>query len=185
MPRGIRIHPSRLRRLKALKRLRLRRRHIRTALMATTPTAALLGFGGMAIPKVAVPVAVAATALPEVARAAELPDKAEELPDAPPLAHDENLVEASYYGDQFAGRPTASGEIFDPSLLTAAHKTLPLGTLVQVTEAASGKSVIVRINDRGPFHGDRAIDLSEAAAEQIGMLASGTGKVALKVLNSA
>jgi rare lipoprotein A len=150
--------------------------------MATTPTAALLGFGGMAIPKVAVPVAVAATALPAAAEAAET---AAEPKDVPPLAHDAQVVEASYYGDAFAGRPTASGEIFDPELLTAAHKTLPLGTIVQVTEALSGKSVTVRINDRGPFHGDRAIDLSEAAARQIGMLASGTGKVALRVLANA
>ena len=150
--------------------------------MATTPTAALLGFGGMAVPEVAVPVAVAATALPTAAEAAET---VAEPVDVPPLAHDTEVVEASYYGDEFAGRPTASGEIFDPELLTAAHKTLPLGTIVQVTEALSGKSVTVRINDRGPFHGDRAIDLSEAAARRIGMLASGTGKVALRVLANA
>src|SRR5918998_1989120 len=86
--------------LRALKRLRVSRRHIRHALMATTPTAALLGFGGMAIPKVAVPVAVAATALPEVARAAEAVAEPEDLP---PLAHDTDTVEASYYGDDFAG----------------------------------------------------------------------------------
>jgi rare lipoprotein A len=152
--------------------------------MATTPTAALLGFGGMAIPKMAVPVTVAATALPTAAEAADIETEAESQ-DLPPLAHDAKVVEASYYGDDFAGRPTASGEIFDPELLTAAHKTLPLGTIVQVTEALSGKSVTVRINDRGPFHGDRAIDLSEAAARRIGMLASGTGKVALRVLANA
>ncbi len=164
-----------------MKRLRLRRRHLRNALLATTPTAALLGFGGMAIPKVAVPVAIAAAAFPDEARAAaEQPP-----PDLPPLAHDTDTVEASYYGDDFAGRPTASGEVFDPSLLTAAHKTLPLGSLVQVTEAASGKSVVVRINDRGPYHGDRAIDLSEAAAERIGMVASGTAKVAIRILGQA
>jgi rare lipoprotein A len=152
--------------------------------MATTPTAALLGFGGMAIPKVAVPVAVAATAVPATAQAVERIVKPKaELPDEPPLAHDAETVEASYYGGDFAGRPTASGEIFDPSLLTAAHKTLPLGTLVKVTEALSGKSVIVRINDRGPFHGDRAIDLSEAAAKQLGIVAAGTGKVAIALMS--
>ncbi len=151
--------------------------------MATTPTAALLGFGGMAIPKVAVPVAVAATAVPAAAQAMEISaEPVSEAADLPPLAHDSDTVEASYYGEEFAGRPTASGEIFDPSLLTAAHKTLPLGTLVTVTEASSGKSVIVRINDRGPFHGDRAIDLSEAAAERIGLLAAGTGKVTLRLV---
>jgi rare lipoprotein A len=152
--------------------------------MATTPTAALLGFGGMAIPKVAVPVAVAATAVPATAQAVKrIVEPKAELADEPPLAHDAETVEASYYGDDFAGRPTASGEIFDPSLLTAAHKTLPLGTLVKVTEALSGKSVIVRINDRGPFHGDRAIDLSEAAAKQLGIVAAGTGKVAIALMS--
>ena len=154
--------------------------------MATTPTAALLGFGGMAIPKVAVPVAVAATAVPATAQAIELViEPKAEVPDEPPLAHDVETVEASYYGDGFAGRPTASGEIFDPSLLTAAHKTFPLGTLVKVTEALSGKSVVVRINDRGPYHGDRAIDLSQAAAEQLGIVTTGTGKVALTLLSQA
>lgn len=154
--------------------------------MATTPTAALLGFGGMAIPKVAVPVAVAATAVPATAQAIELVAKPKaQVPDEPPLAHDVETVEASYYGHGFAGRPTASGEIFDPSLLTAAHKTFPLGTLVKVTEALSGKSVVVRINDRGPYHGDRAIDLSQAAAEQLGIVTTGTGKVALTLLSQA
>jgi rare lipoprotein A len=165
-----------------LKRLRVKRRHVRRALMATTPAAALLGFGGMAIPKVAIPVAVAATALPTVAEAAEV---AVEAGDVPPLAHDAETVEASYYGDEFAGRPTASGEIFDPSLMTAAHRTLPLGTLVEVTEASSGRSVVVRINDRGPFHGDRAIDLSQGAAERVGLIEQGTGRVSLRIIAAA
>ena len=150
--------------------------------MATTPTAALLGFGGMAIPKAAVPIAVAATlpATEALAATAEPDVRAN-----PPVVQDGDVVEASYYGDDFAGRPTASGEIFDPKLLTAAHKTFALGSIVQVTDAASGRSVTVRINDRGPFHGDRAIDLSEAAAEQIGMLESGTGKVVLRLVAEA
>ena len=150
--------------------------------MATTPTAALLGFGTMTIPKVAAPIAIAAVLPAGEALAAELPSNTAA---EPPLADDAELVEASYYGEDFAGRPTASGEIFDPELMTAAHKTLPLGSLVKVTEAVSGRSVTVRINDRGPFHGDRAIDLSEAAARQIGLIASGTGKVALRVLANA
>lgn len=91
-------------------------------------------------------------------------------------------VEASYYGQEFAGRPTASGERFDPEQLTAAHRTLPFGTQVKVTNAGSGKSVVVEINDRGPFHGNREIDLSKAAARQIGMLGTGTAKVMLDVL---
>jgi rare lipoprotein A len=66
--------------------------------------------------------------------------------------------------------------------MTAAHRTLPFGSLVEVVDAASGKIVVVRINDRGPFHGDREIDLSEGAAREIGMTDSGTSKVSLKVV---
>jgi len=89
---------------------------------------------------------------------------------------------ASYYSTGFAGRPTASGEIFDPSQLTAAHKTLPLGTRVRVTNPATGPSVVVRINDRGPYVGDRAIDLSEQAARDIGIYQPGTGLVRMDIL---
>jgi rare lipoprotein A len=103
------------------------------------------------------------------------------LPDRPPEAP-LKAVEASYYGKGFAGKPTASGAIFNPERLTAAHRTLPFGTLVKVTNAVTGKSVEVEINDRGPFHGNREIDLSVAAARQIGMLASGTAKVMLDVI---
>lgn len=91
-------------------------------------------------------------------------------------------VEASYYGDDFAGRATANGERFDPSDLTAAHRTLPFGSLVKVTNAVTGKSTVVKINDRGPFHGNREIDLSKAAADEVGMLKAGTAKVHLEVL---
>jgi len=93
--------------------------------------------------------------------------------------------EASFYGggtDGFDGRKTASGEIFDSSKLTAAHRTLPFGTEVRVTNTVTGKSVIVKVNDRGPFAKDRVIDLSKAAAEQIGMVASGHAKVKGEVL---
>ena len=86
---------------------------------------------------------------------------------------------ASFYGKRFTGRPTASGERFDPTALTAAHRTLPFGSKVRVTNQRTGKSVVVRINDRGPFHGNRIIDVSRAAAEQLGMVASGQVKVAL------
>src|SRR5437763_16987874 len=71
---------------------------------------------------------------------------------------------ASWYGQEFAGRTTANGEIFDPLLLTAAHRTLPFGTVVDVKNSKSGQMVRVRINDRGPFVGNRMIDLSYAAA---------------------
>ncbi|MCJ8190826.1 septal ring lytic transglycosylase RlpA family protein [Sphingomicrobium aestuariivivum] len=90
------------------------------------------------------------------------------------------IVGASYYGRRFAGRPTASGEIFDPGQLTAAHRTLPFGTVVKVTNTHNGKSVTVRINDRGPFHKSRDIDLSRAAAEEIGLIQRGHGKVTIE-----
>jgi len=90
--------------------------------------------------------------------------------------------EASYYGKELAGNRTASGEVFDPQKLTAAHRTLPLGSKVRVTNPQSGQSVIVRINDRGPFHGNRVIDLSTAAARSIGLIRSGTGRVSLALL---
>lgn len=92
---------------------------------------------------------------------------------------------ASYYGSELAGSRTASGQRFDPSALTAAHRTLPFGTQVQVTNAATGDSVIVTINDRGPFHGNRLIDLSEAAAREIGIARMGSGMVKVAVLASA
>lgn len=87
---------------------------------------------------------------------------------------------ASWYGPKFAGRLTANGEIFDPSELTAAHKTLPFGTLVRVTNTTNNMSVVVRINDRGPFIKQRVIDLSRFAAEQIDMIGSGTAEVIIE-----
>ena len=89
---------------------------------------------------------------------------------------------ASYYGNELAGNRTASGERFDPRALTAAHRTLPFGSKVRVTYAKTGESVIVTINDRGPFHGNRVIDLSKAAAEQIGLARAGSGRVELALL---
>jgi rare lipoprotein A len=89
---------------------------------------------------------------------------------------------ASYYGFKYQGRPTASGEIFDLNQFTAAHKTLPFGTKVKVTNLANNRSVIVRINDRGPFIKGRVIDLSQAAAHELEMIQSGTADVKLEVL---
>ena len=89
---------------------------------------------------------------------------------------------ASYYGEELAGRPTANGEPFDPQGLTAAHPTLPFGTRLRVTSIRTGKSVIVRINDRGPFAGNRVLDLSYSAARAIGMLRRGTARVRMEVL---
>lgn len=89
---------------------------------------------------------------------------------------------ASWYGAEFAGRRTANGEIYDPSQMTAAHKTLPFGTFVRVTNPSSGQSVVVRINDRGPFKPGRVIDVSRAAAEQLGMIGPGTMVVGLEIV---
>jgi rare lipoprotein A len=91
---------------------------------------------------------------------------------------------ASYYGNEFAGRRTASGEKFNPRALTAAHRTLPFGSKVRVTNPANGRSVVVRINDRGPFTRGRTIDLSRGAAEQIGLVARGHGTVQLALVES-
>ncbi len=90
---------------------------------------------------------------------------------------------ASYYGGKFIGRQTANGEIFVANKLTAAHKTLPFGTMVKVTNLSNGKSVVVRINDRGPFVKGRIIDLSEAAAKKIDMLQQGVVKVEIVCVN--
>ena len=90
--------------------------------------------------------------------------------------------QASYYGDKFQGRPTASGAIYSHDKMTAAHKTLPFGTIVRVTNIKNNRSVVVTINDRGPFVRGRDIDLSRAAAEKIGMLNDGVTKVIIEVL---
>ena len=90
--------------------------------------------------------------------------------------------EASYYADKFHGRPTASGEKYNKKAFTAAHKTLPFGTKVRVTNLNNNKSVDVIINDRGPFKAGRIIDLSRAAAEKIGLINDGVAKVTVEVL---
>ncbi|ANY19853.1 RlpA-like protein precursor [Tsuneonella dongtanensis] len=90
---------------------------------------------------------------------------------------------ASYYADKFNGRRTASGEAFSNSALTAAHRSLPFGSKVRVTNPANGKSVVVRINDRGPFHGGRVIDLSKSAASQLGIVQRGHGRVELALVD--
>lgn len=89
---------------------------------------------------------------------------------------------ASWYGPGFAGRTTANGERFNPMALTAAHRTLPIPSVVKVTNLDNGRGVTVRINDRGPFSDDRIIDLSQRAAEVLGMVESGTARVRVQVL---
>lgn len=92
---------------------------------------------------------------------------------------------ASWYGRAFNGRPTASGEIFDAAQLTAAHPSLPLPSLVKVTNQSNGREIVVRVNDRGPFTGGRIIDLSRRAAETLGMLEQGVATVTLDYLGPA
>ena len=84
---------------------------------------------------------------------------------------------ASWYGNQFHGRKTSSGERYNMNALSAAHKTLPIPSYARVTNMQNGKSVIVRVNDRGPFHGNRVIDVSRAAAQQLGFINQGTANV--------
>lgn len=90
---------------------------------------------------------------------------------------------ASYYHDKFNGRKTASGEIFSNSKMTAAHRTLPFGTIVKVTNLRTGKSVEVKVNDRGPFHSSRALDLSKAAFNEIGNHRNGTMPIEYEIVN--
>lgn len=111
---------------------------------------------------------------------AKLPETApaESLPVATSLGSGS----ASYYASRFHGRRTASGEAFDNGAMTAAHRTLPFGSLVRVTNEANGRSVVVRINDRGPFTRGRLIDVSRAAAEELGLVARGHATVSLELL---
>lgn len=102
---------------------------------------------------------------------------------APPRQQPETMEGiASWYGQEFAGRTTANGEIFDPLLLTAAHRSLPFGTIVDVVNPATNQTVRVRINDRGPYVGKRVIDLSYAAALKIGLVEPGSGNVQMTVV---
>jgi rare lipoprotein A len=103
-------------------------------------------------------------------------------PPAPPVVDGTQVGIASWYGPGFHGNRTASGEVFDQHELTAAHPSLPLGTRAVVTNLTNGRSVEVRINDRGPFVGGRAIDLSYGAARTIGMIGPGTAKVRIEAL---
>lgn len=117
-------------------------------------------------------------------------DIARDQPAPPSLKRAEDAVMfhqrglASWYGPHHAGRKTASGTRFNPRELTAAHKTLPLGSLISVTNLANGRQLIVRVTDRGPHIGSRVLDLSQAAAERLGFLALGVVPVEIAVLPS-
>ena len=151
-----------------------------TALISSTP--------GMAvIPHAPAPAAAAEAVLttppavdPVPAIVAEEPVAPVEAEAAPELDHIGDGM-ASYYGHELAGNRTASGERFDPYAMTAAHRTLPLGTKLKVTNKNNGKSVIVRVNDRGPFVKKRLIDLSLGAARKINMVSAGHAAVRLEL----
>lgn len=101
----------------------------------------------------------------------------------PAIAKSESFTQtgkASWYGSAFHGKKTANGERFNMNQLTAAHRTLPFASLVKVTNLNNGKSVVVRINDRGPFHGNRILDVSQAAAKLLGFQSQGTAKVKIE-----
>lgn len=87
---------------------------------------------------------------------------------------------ASFYAEDFHGRPTASGELFDMNALTAAHKTLPFGTMLEICNLENGRKVTVRVNDRGPFIPNREIDVSKGAAEKLDMISSGVARVSIR-----
>jgi rare lipoprotein A len=149
--------------------------------------AVVLGLGGTLAPGYAketapLPAAVAVTGpIAASADSPASPDVANDGGDQDSSWHSIGGGMASWYGNELAGHRTASGERFDPNELTAAHRTLPIGSEVRVTY--HGRSVIVRINDRGPFAGHRVIDLSRAAAEEIGLRRAGAGRVTLSMLD--
>ena len=91
---------------------------------------------------------------------------------------------ASWYGPYFYGRPTASGELFVRGTMTAAHKTLPLGTYLEVTSPDTGRTIVVRVNDRGPYIGPRVLDLSETAARELGVLEMGVSNVQVRIIDA-
>jgi len=106
------------------------------------------------------------------------------VPDAAPRVMAVKTGQASWYGPGFYGGRTANGERLQPGTLTAAHPHLPFGTRVRVTNLWNGRSAVVRINDRGPYHGGRVIDLAHGAADAIGLISSGVANVKLEVLEN-
>lgn len=91
---------------------------------------------------------------------------------------------ASYYHDSLHGRKTASGQVYNKHRLSAAHKTLPLGTKIRVTDTKTGRSIVVQVNDRGPFAKGRILDLSKEAAKELGIVDRGVARVALRVVST-
>ncbi|MDP2820253.1 MAG: septal ring lytic transglycosylase RlpA family protein [Polaromonas sp.] len=176
---------------------------LRNAVLRVAATASLLALLSACTPLLAVPPTASAPVPGVPATAAKVPPEANAAPIAPPdtlpvlaVATDDTALlageaarefeqgKASWYGPRFNGRRTASGERYNMHALTAAHKTLPFGTVVRVRSLVNGKEVDVRITDRGPFSRGRVIDLSRAAAESIGMLGLGVKDVLLLVPES-
>ncbi len=131
------------------------------------------------------PASAPATATPAAAPAAAPAPAAPAAPAAAPAAAAAEAGKIAYYGRKFAGRKTASGERFNPNAMTMAHKSLPFGTLVKVTNPKNGKSVVLRVNDRGPTTPDRVGDVSAAAARKLGMLRAGVIAADLQVVGQA
>jgi rare lipoprotein A len=139
--------------------------------------AAMLGLFGM---KADVPVAstINPTAIPDTGKNTDAAKSAEKK------RHWYQIGRASWYGEDFQGQQTASGEDFDMNKLTCAHRSLPLGSLIRVTNLRNHKSVVVRVNDRGPMPENRVVDLSYAAARFLGFSSRGTAPVRLDLVNS-
>jgi len=152
-------------------RSRRKSAHLLAALMAA---GLMTSTAGRAVTPVVLAPAVDEEVAPAAVEQESIAERAEHLGDG----------EASYYGRELAGNRTASGERFDPGALTAAHRTLPLGSKLRVTNKANGKSVMVRVNDRGPFIRSRLIDISFAAAQEIQMIRAGKANVRLELVRS-
>lgn len=142
------------------------------------------------VPKPVISEAEKATVAQTTEEAAEPEVQPEPAPEAEPIVEESQergsfIAEgnASFYGGKFHGRKTASGAIFNKHAMTAAHRNLPFGTRVRVTHVHNGRSVVVTINDRGPFIKSRIIDVSRAAAEQLGMVQQGVARVRLERLH--
>jgi rare lipoprotein A len=141
--------------------------------------AAMLGLFGV---KTAIPVATSNLQPPAIPDQNGKNDAAKQ--DASKKRHWFQIGRASWYGDNFQGQQTASGEDFDMNKLTCAHRSLPLGSLIRVTNLSNHKTVVVRVNDRGPMPTSRVVDLSYAAARFLGFSSRGTAPVRLDLVNS-
>lgn len=135
----------------------------------------------IAVLSLTIPVGCAASA--QSSKGGGLPEASVGVPPDRALKSEEVQGKASWYGDRFHGRSTANGERYDMHAMTAAHKTFPFNTVVRVVRQDTLQSVIVRINDRGPFTEGRVIDLSRAAAEEVTMIQRGTAEVRIEVLH--